>query len=884
MQRSKRQRQVIDTLEQRFMLSATVTSQIPAQTLQTNSAAVSLSLGNYFNDPTIATGDTVVNLQTNLPSPYNSIPLELTTTTTPQTVANFLDYINSGEYADNAIYRAISGFIIQGGGYKTDGTPINVLGTLQGESSTATYNNSTGTIAMALSTGPNSGTDAWFINLTNNTELDDTSDGGPFTAFGKTIYNGLSTAEYLTTLPLEDDTGVGAFDAANIGEAPSLPVLGGTNGATVSSVPANDLVSTTPVVVPGGLTYTVTSTNSAVVSASVSGASLSVAPVATGTAMVTVTATDLGGGTASSSFAVTVAPQTVVLPTLSVSNASGTAGTNSQIVFPVTLSSAASVATTLDYTLTAGTAPSTDFTATASTLSIPAGATTASIPVTLVGDSTGVAESFTLTLSSLSSDATFANSALTESATGTINPASVVTGPAATTTTLTASSPVVALNGPDTFTATVSSTGTSSAPAGDITFEEGTTAIGTAALSNGVSTFATDLSTAGNEVITAVYAGDTTHLASTSNAVTVNVTSLAPVVTKNTVPVSVIAGLPVKGTTVLTLTNDTATAEKGTVTVNVFASADGAIDSSSVPVRTLQKKVNIAVGKSTTVSVSIPSLPANLPDGTYALLTQTIDPSGHVSDASSGPSVNVAAPVVSFVPSFVKLNVPASVVAGSKTSASAVLKITNTGNVTSTGVSTLALYASTDGTVADGFPINSIQKKLSIKPNKSAEITVPLKLYPSVANASYSIVAQVTDAQSDVTTSVSAAKVTIAAAEVDLATTVITVPTTATPGKSIAVTLELSNAGNIAASGKLEFAFSASPTSDGANAVVLGTLNTRINIKPGTSQRLKLKVPVPAGAASGSFFLVATADPSDVFNDPNLANNTGISATAINFG
>jgi hypothetical protein len=45
---------------------------------------------------------------------------------------------------------------------------------------------------MALSTGPNSATSQFFFNLTNNngtapgyTDLDDTSDGGPFTVFGR---------------------------------------------------------------------------------------------------------------------------------------------------------------------------------------------------------------------------------------------------------------------------------------------------------------------------------------------------------------------------------------------------------------------------------------------------------------------------------------------------------------------------------------------------------------------------------------------------------------------------------------------------------------------------------------------------------------------------
>src|SRR5690606_8736005 len=40
--------------------------------------------------------------------------------TTPQTVANFLEYVETGAYTDTFIHRAISDFIVQGGGYRYD--------------------------------------------------------------------------------------------------------------------------------------------------------------------------------------------------------------------------------------------------------------------------------------------------------------------------------------------------------------------------------------------------------------------------------------------------------------------------------------------------------------------------------------------------------------------------------------------------------------------------------------------------------------------------------------------------------------------------------------------------------------------------------------------
>jgi cyclophilin family peptidyl-prolyl cis-trans isomerase/uncharacterized cupredoxin-like copper-binding protein len=289
----------MDSLESRRLLAATVTAQIPAQTVTAGQTAA-LTLSSYFEDNAVTAGDTVVNLQTNLPAPDNSIPLMLTNSATPQTVANFLQYITSGEYANTIIHRSVPGFVIQGGGYDTNGTLIASTGTIPGESSTATLKNTTGTIAMALSTGPNSATSEWYINLGNNSELDNSSDGGPFTAFGQVLYNGLQTADAIAALPIVDDT---ANDAWN-----TIPVQGPSseNGETVSSIPNADFVILNPVIVPGGLTYTVSSDQPGIATGSITNGQLTISSLSSGTAHLTVTATDLGGGTASSVFAVTV--------------------------------------------------------------------------------------------------------------------------------------------------------------------------------------------------------------------------------------------------------------------------------------------------------------------------------------------------------------------------------------------------------------------------------------------------------------------------------------------------------------------------------------------------------------------------------------------------
>jgi cyclophilin family peptidyl-prolyl cis-trans isomerase len=319
--RSRPARSPIATIEQldpRRLLSATVTTSNPTENLTQGQSATNITLSNYFKDSAIPSGDTVVNIAT----PVGDIPLYLTNAATPITVANFLQYVNSGEYAQTIIHRSVPGFVIQGGGYTTSGSHINVSGEIAGEASTEVLTNTPGTIAMALSTGPNTATSEWFINLATNSFLDNSSDGGPFTVFGQTIYNGLTVANDIANLPIvNDSTQSGAWS--------TLPVLSGTNGATVSSEPASNLVTLTPTVVPGGLTYTVSSGNSSIVAASVNNATgvLSLTPgAAAGSTSVTVTAHDLGGGTAVDTFNVSVAPAnfgTVVNGLLTINGTTG---------------------------------------------------------------------------------------------------------------------------------------------------------------------------------------------------------------------------------------------------------------------------------------------------------------------------------------------------------------------------------------------------------------------------------------------------------------------------------------------------------------------------------------------------------------------------------
>ena len=129
-----------------------------------------------------AASPTVVRFHTSL----GDIDVELYPDTTPNTVANFLGYVDRGDYTNSFIHRSVPGFIVQGGGYYvTSGRQTATIPTQSPVVNEPFYSNVRGTIAMAkLGGDPNSATDQWFFNLTDNSGNLDNQNGG-FTVFGK---------------------------------------------------------------------------------------------------------------------------------------------------------------------------------------------------------------------------------------------------------------------------------------------------------------------------------------------------------------------------------------------------------------------------------------------------------------------------------------------------------------------------------------------------------------------------------------------------------------------------------------------------------------------------------------------------------------------------
>jgi peptidyl-prolyl cis-trans isomerase A (cyclophilin A) len=122
-----------------------------------------------------------------------SFTLELYPDKAPKTVANFLQYVNSGFYKGTVFHRVIDNFMVQGGGFDPEMKQKDTRGPIENEAGMASKNglrNELGTIAMARTSDPNSATAQFFINVKDNAFLDfrDPSPQGiGYAVFGRVV-------------------------------------------------------------------------------------------------------------------------------------------------------------------------------------------------------------------------------------------------------------------------------------------------------------------------------------------------------------------------------------------------------------------------------------------------------------------------------------------------------------------------------------------------------------------------------------------------------------------------------------------------------------------------------------------------------------------------
>lgn len=127
----------------------------------------------------------MIRLHTNL----GAITLDLDANKAPETVANILQYVKDGHYANTLFHRVIDGFMIQGGGFEPGMKQKPTRAPVKNEADNG-LKNAAYTVAMARTSNPHSATAQFFINVASNDFLNfsaQTPQGWGYCVFGKVV-------------------------------------------------------------------------------------------------------------------------------------------------------------------------------------------------------------------------------------------------------------------------------------------------------------------------------------------------------------------------------------------------------------------------------------------------------------------------------------------------------------------------------------------------------------------------------------------------------------------------------------------------------------------------------------------------------------------------
>ena len=127
--------------------------------------------------------------QVELETSMGTVKVELDSARAPESVKNFLAYVDSGHYTGTVFHRIIKGFMIQGGGFEEGMKQKPTREQIRNEANNGLKNDHY-TLAMARTSAPHSATAQFFINTTDNTFLNfksESAQGWGYAVFAKVV-------------------------------------------------------------------------------------------------------------------------------------------------------------------------------------------------------------------------------------------------------------------------------------------------------------------------------------------------------------------------------------------------------------------------------------------------------------------------------------------------------------------------------------------------------------------------------------------------------------------------------------------------------------------------------------------------------------------------
>ncbi|MGB5395825.1 MAG: peptidylprolyl isomerase [Gammaproteobacteria bacterium] len=142
-----------------------------------------------FSLATMSVSALADNPKVKMDTDKGTVIIELYPDKAPDTVKNFLRYVEAGKYDGTLFHRVIKGFMNQGGGFDREYKKVDTFSPIINEADNG-LKNTRGTIAMARTNDPNSATNQFFINTVDNHMLNHTNKsvrGWGYCVFGKVV-------------------------------------------------------------------------------------------------------------------------------------------------------------------------------------------------------------------------------------------------------------------------------------------------------------------------------------------------------------------------------------------------------------------------------------------------------------------------------------------------------------------------------------------------------------------------------------------------------------------------------------------------------------------------------------------------------------------------
>jgi peptidyl-prolyl cis-trans isomerase A (cyclophilin A) len=140
-------------------------------------------------------GNSLIRFETS----HGDFTVELYAEEAPETVANFLAYVDAEFFDGTIFHRIVPGFVIQGGGLDVDFANRQTRDPVRNEAKNG-LKNLRGTLSMARTSAIDSATSQFFVNLADNAFLDHSARDFGYAVFGR-VSDGMAVIDAIAGVP-----------------------------------------------------------------------------------------------------------------------------------------------------------------------------------------------------------------------------------------------------------------------------------------------------------------------------------------------------------------------------------------------------------------------------------------------------------------------------------------------------------------------------------------------------------------------------------------------------------------------------------------------------------------------------------------------------------